>query len=274
MPAATPSPIPAAAPLQTPAATAVRARIGTGPEPFKDVDDEQLAEWGIEEADKIEKLANDTIRQNSVSPRAINWRFTQDFNRCCADDLKNLRSEILERLGPPGKDPDEIMWWEMLFPPSNSPFTRATQDEVSLMTATEYAGHLRRLARSLKRKASPLKAPKLLSFVQQVQPPDDKFAFNLVVAITTDKAIRDGVIVVEFDAPYASGSTDFVGSKLLSGKTDNDELNLYLERLMKEQKGYYAIQIGSNPFMPDRAVRVFASGSKPVHAVHAVLFDL
>ena len=69
---------------------------------------------------------------------------------------KDLRTEILRRLGPPGKDPNEESAWERLFLPYNIP---GRPDDIDPMAVKEYAKHLRVFGMKLKRRAVPRAAP-------------------------------------------------------------------------------------------------------------------
>jgi hypothetical protein len=89
----------------------VGPRLALGPEAYKDISDAQVGQWAIEEARKILTLADLVLAGQQREPRDyryLAWRFGDNFEQCCAKDVQGLRGEILRRLGPPGKDLDEI----------------------------------------------------------------------------------------------------------------------------------------------------------------------
>jgi heme/copper-type cytochrome/quinol oxidase subunit 2 len=92
-----------------------------GPEPFRNLPNDQLSRWIIEEADKLNDLANKDIERQKqrgsepgISVAAKVWVFNHEFWECCAQDLRELRAEIFGRLGPAAKDPNEILQWNAL----------------------------------------------------------------------------------------------------------------------------------------------------------------
>jgi hypothetical protein len=247
-------------------------RLGIGPEAYKDIEDGQVGQWAMEEADKIYELAK-AVETKSVqgwSADAVVWFFTNQFNQCCVQDLKELRTEILRRLGPPGKDPDEITAWTALF---------ITSNKINPMSVTSYAPHLWRLGLRLKRRENPRAKPRPLSFSETNVPPDQRnIPNNIVVTIKTDKELSSGYIVVEFEGRFVRVSCDFVDSKLVLGDMvdrdfrpiDNAELKDYLK---SHTSSTYALAIGKTPFSPEKPVQVFASGAVPLHVAKVTLFD-
>lgn len=141
-------------------------RLGIGPDAYKNLDDVQVGQWAVEEADKIEQMAVDCMSPspNGPSTKARMFFFSNEFKKCCAQDVKELRIEILRRLGPPAKDPKEESAWEFLFP--SVQFSGPPMD-INPMAVKEYAQHLRRLGLKLKRRSVPRAAPRELHFTEQ-----------------------------------------------------------------------------------------------------------
>jgi hypothetical protein len=252
----------------TPALT-IGPRLGIGPEAYKDLTDEQVGQWAMEESSKIEKLATDAYNSNIktiMGQNAMLWRFTQEFNDCCAQDVKDLRTEILRRLGPEGKDPDEILAWTALFPDLKYPGVPPPAI-ISTGTVSRYAPFLRRLGIRLKRRAVPRNSPLALRFhVQRVDPTNTQFSCRIWVTIETKAKLTTGYVVVELIGPVASMATDFADSKLVISPEfiEDKELTKLVSTRGKNGPTVYALQIGDTPFAPDKPIHVEASGKDEI----------
>ena len=262
-------------------------RLGTGPEAYKDLADDQVGQWAIEEADKIEQMAKQAMGDNIGSMRGRIWRFTNDFDDCCTQDVKDLRTEILQRLGPPAKDSEEASAWKMLFVNESYP---GAPHEIHPMEVQHYAPYLRRIGLKLKRRAVPRSAPVALHFSEKQENAEDSFTLNAVnnadqfsggpnlfpfkmmVTIDTKAQISSGYIVVEFDSRFAGAQCDFVDSKLVIDRdvVDNKELADYLAT---RQGTTYALAIGKTPFTSNKPIHVFAKGRVPFHVAKVTPFD-
>jgi hypothetical protein len=257
-------------------------RLGIGPEAYKDIEDAQVGQWAIEESEKIEELAEEAMgREGSglslppgpLPPAARQFFFNTAFSGCCTQDVKELRTEILRRLGPPAKDPEEISRWTMLFSSTEYP---GAPGQVSPGMVRRYAPYLRRLGIQLRRRQIPRALPKTLSYSEApgIPQPPSNFPYNIVVTINTNILTSAGYIIVDFDRYPGIISCDFVGSKLIVGSdalmADNDEVR---KRAGEYEPPNYTLAIGKNPMTPDKPIHVFASGSKPVHVVKVTLFD-
>jgi len=250
-------------------------RIGTGPEAYKDVSDEVVGQWAIEEADKIEELATRTMDSyKGMSASALSWRFTNDFNDCCSQDVKDLRAEILRRLGPSAKDADEISAWTGLFPEIKYPEIErfGRKMDINPMMAKHYAPYLRRLGLRLKRRAAPRSAPLKLQFHEQQLPPEKPEYSRIVVDIKTDKVLSAGYIAVQFSGlPYSVG-TDFKDSKLPLNSRDSVDNPLVTE-LLKEPTTSYVLQIGKTPFVPGKRIHVELRSASPIRVIAVTYFE-
>lgn len=243
-------------------------RLGIGPEAYKDLSDVQVGQWAIEEADKIEDMANTAMRPEFVSPEAATWVFKNKFNDCCAQDVFELRTEILRRLGPPGKDPDEISAWTMLFPQLKYP---TAPEVIAPGTVRYYAPYLHRLGLRLKRRAAPRTEPLALKFSEQELPPEKPGYSHILVTIETTKELTSGYVAVEFSGqPYSAGC-DFENSKLPFTSGVQPE-NPVVVDLLKATTNY-VLQIGKTPFRPSNPIHVEARGSSAVHISGVLYLD-
>jgi hypothetical protein len=173
------------------------------------------------------------------SESAKEWSFKHHFIDCCALDVQELRTEILRRLGPPAKDPEEIAAWTMLFPKTKYQDER---DNINSMTVVGYALYLRRLGLQIKRRQIPRAAPKSLHFSEVEASPDaSKLSYSKIITIGTEEAVSEGYIVVEFDVRPVKESCDFIDSKLIYGNgsdnIDNKDLREYVGKLEPPKYG-------------------------------------
>src|SRR5260370_40619169 len=99
-----------------------KPRINAGPDGYKGVCDEDLSQWIIDEAQTLKDLADiymvrtSNHTKNNESLGTINFLFKNDFETCCAKEVKQLRTEAVNRIGPSAKLLTEQSQWEMLFP--------------------------------------------------------------------------------------------------------------------------------------------------------------
>jgi hypothetical protein len=252
-------------------------RMGTGPEAYKDLSDEQVGDWIIEEAKKIESMAETTINKpadSSGSRDANNFFFGNDFKRCCAQDVKDLRTEALLRLGPPGKDAEEQRYWEYLF--RETMHTSGAPELVNPFDVKSYSLFFKQLGIKLKRRSVPRAAPRLLEFSEQaVRPQHAGFPFEIIITIKTDKIISSGYVLVEFTSGMAGAATDFHDSGYIIGNesflSDNKRLSDYLSQLKTGR--VYPLAIGKTPLSPDNPVHVEAYALTEIHVSKVLLFD-
>lgn len=256
-------------------------RLGTGPEAYKDLTDEQVGQWAIEEAEKIQEMAHRCIQDSIAemkqgrSGNAAVYFLMRDFSECCAEDVKNLRAEVLARLGPPAKDPKEVSAWEMLISNSELPSARPLSG-LYPMSIQEYAPHLRRLGRALRRRAVPLAAPLALRFSESQVPPERPgLPYRIVATIETKVPLAAGYIVVEFDGHWGQVGCDLKDVKSVMGgdpdMIDNKQLTDYLAA--HQPMTTYAIKLGETALSPERPLHVVAASNKPLHVTRVTLFD-
>jgi len=266
-------------PRTTSAPPAIGPRLGIGPEAYKDVPDEQVGQWAIEEADKIEEMASTYISRSTdaATLKAQIWFFSNDFKSCCAQDVKDLRTEILRRLGPPAKDPNENQAWKTLFrelwlPPGVQAPPQLV--DIDPMDVKRYAPYLGHLGLKLKRRNIPRAAPSALHFsVQRIPAEKPEFPYRILVTIDTSKEIGFGYVVVQFEGPLAGVGCDFRDSKLVfrADQVENKDLAKILETNMGPR--VYALQVGKTPFTPETPIHVVAFGKEQVRVAAVTFFD-
>ncbi|MGC2742602.1 MAG: hypothetical protein WA672_05395 [Candidatus Angelobacter sp.] len=253
------------------------ARIGTGPDAYKDINDAQVGQWAMEEADKISDMAKKCIDDMAAaasrheSIHGPQFFFTNDFKSCCAKDVIELRTEIFNRLGPPAKDPEEESNFSLLMMDLNDPrITRINPQAVYF-----YAPYLKKFGVRLKRREIPRAATKDLKFTEVSVQPEANYSYRILISIESEAIVRGGYIVVEFDGQPAAMACDFEGSAyLIDAKfIENQELKEYIEK--RHQMRMYGITIGKNPLIHGKPIHVVASGvsSAPFHVRHVMLFD-
>ena len=254
-------------------------RLGTGPDAYSKITDEQIGNWAIAEADKIDQMANYAMTPNPgwpTNPHHQSLRFSNDLKACCMEDLRQLRAELLRRLGPPAKDPDEISAWTALFPELKHP---AMDDDVysSLVFAKPYTRYLRRFGLQLLHRATPRTPLLALKFsqVQTVSEPQggSLMRYSVVVTVSVPHELKIGYIVSEFDQEVGSLSSDLQGSSVLFGPDANLVDNNELSRLAQSQK-HYILELGSTASLtPATPFHVLASSIYPIHGLRVTWFD-
>jgi hypothetical protein len=247
-------------------------RLGEGPDAYKDLDAAQVGQWTMEEADKIERMGEEALNPIPgipVSSNSRNWMFTNRFNDCCADDVKQLRTEVLRRLGPAAKDTDEISAWIELFPDFKYPIPRPPIFMPS--SATHYAPYLRRLGLRLKRQEVPRSSPKALQFSEQQLSPEKAGSSRIVVTIKTRKELLAGYIAVQFSRVPYEVEDDFENSSSALKSADFIDNQAVVEILRVSTN--FILRIGKTPFVPSKAIHVEVRASAPIHVSAVTFFD-
>jgi hypothetical protein len=280
-----------------------RPRINAGPDGYKGVCDEDLGQWAIEEAKKIAGPADKCVRNQMTiaqnKDKKDNFTVKQDIEFVSLhfrqwfdaeeSTVKQLRNEVVARLGPVAKNPEEQWRWERVFPeerqmPPNTPpeikerILRSLMHDVYCGDVQEYALYLFHLAFKLKRRVVPLKPSRLLKFTEtQVPPPNGAPGLNLtcsaVVTISTTVPLPEGYIVVEFDNGYTTSVDDFISNPFIVGfdTPDNVELADYLA--LKTPSQMVAREIFTIPFVPKKPIHVQVSGAQELHVNKVMWFD-
>ncbi len=148
-------------------------RLEMGPDRFRDCSNEQVGEWAIEEAEKIRNLAIKYMPPDSKQAHGQAFIFSNIFRETCAQDVKDIRAEILRRLGPPAKDPDEDGYWRSMFhePPMSLATPSSRLYDVDPASVYWYAPYLEKLGLELKRHDIPRAAPMALHYSEaQIAP--------------------------------------------------------------------------------------------------------
>jgi len=217
---------------------------------------------------------------NLNDQRYMLWRFTIDFNACCAQAVTELRTEILRRLGPPGIDKDEVLAWEALVAENVIP-QQSGPKQARPTDVQRYAPYLRLLGARLRRRAAPRFAPEALEFSEKKTPPErPDLSYRVVVTIKTKRQVSAGYVVVQFDRAlggattglssvgndFAESNRDLGGSQLI----DNKEVSGLIQR---NGARVYAIRIGRSPLVPGKPIHVIGAGEKEFHVSQVTLFD-
>jgi hypothetical protein len=113
---------------------------------YSKVSDAHLAEEAIDEADKIDALAQVSLAQLRAGPDAdaVRFFFSTHFDQCCRDHLSMLRNELMVRLGPSDHDPREMELFSELMDKS------LAKSDSRLSTVVFYAPYLKALGDKLK----------------------------------------------------------------------------------------------------------------------------
>ena len=88
---------------------------GTGNDAYQFCSDDQVGQFAIDEARQIEELATSFSNGPHESFGSRSFFFNQKFNECCLTQLKAVRGEMIQRLGPAGNSPEEEEAWRDLF---------------------------------------------------------------------------------------------------------------------------------------------------------------
>lgn len=258
-------------------------RLRSGPDAYKDLTDQQVAEWAMEEADKINQMADEceqrmrSFAQENRPTTAEVILLTDDFTKCCAQDVRDLRAELLSRLGPPSKSPEEERTWETL--------TRDRRQGEFLRPhdIQRYAPHLRLLGLKLKRTVVPRKPAIQLHFSEkQVDSEKPDLPFKLITTIETESVISRGYIVVEMEGRFADLDFDLVDKRLVLDMKfiGNTELIEHTRKLqMAEYKGkhqapsFFTLAISKKPFSPANPLHIVGHSKTPFHVAKVMLFD-
>lgn len=129
-------------------------------EKYKSVCNVELGQWTIDEADKIGNMAQAALvniyrelhrPEGEGMQGAIRFHFSEDFKRCCAQSVKDLRKEALYRLEPSVKDAEEQTDYEILFPEEGR--YPLPQGDIAAGSVQRYSSYLRQFGVLLKQKA-------------------------------------------------------------------------------------------------------------------------
>ena len=175
---------------------AISPMAGTGFAGYKNVCDVEVGQWAIDESLKIEDVARNALNDRLLSPSALIWRFTTTFNDCCTHHVKDLRAELLARLGPPAEQTDEIRSWKMLFLPLPQ-----NSEGISPQVVVDYSPYLRRLGLDLKRRTVPRLPPLMLHYTEQTEVSNApaQFPYHALFTIRPSRSLPVGYVVVEFN---------------------------------------------------------------------------
>jgi hypothetical protein len=266
-----------------------KPRIADGPDPYRGVCHEDLADWAIKEADKIQGMADKCkydgsqgLAESGDSFTNVIWQFNSRFKDCCTDRVKQLRKEVVNRLGPSYADEREQSSWDMLFmddkfPPGPNQAPR----QIDCMQVQDYAPHLRKLGRQLKRRVTSRMPPKPLHFVETQLPATPTLCktcdFGVEVTISTDSPVAGGYVVAEF-TPAPGAYVSDVGRIIILGHIplENEPLEKYLEAAFPRgtsNRGYLTADLPEDVFGPSKPVHLTVFSPYKFKVDKVTLFD-
>jgi hypothetical protein len=243
-------------------------RMGDGPEPYKDWTDAQVADSAIKEANRIVNLVGSTIKAIQSHPDSDNMligNFRSEFINCCLDEVKEVRTELVRRLGPAEANSEEKNLFQSIYRDSDIPkFARKPE----LGDVQRYAPHLLALGIKLKTKQIPRPAPISLRFTEQRITPQNGMNIAEMISIypPTNK-VETGFVVVQFDNMVVSLGCDFEGSSIASQNDLDVVENSDLISLF--QFPIYPLRIGKSPF--SKPIKVLASSNRAFKVLKSYL---
>jgi hypothetical protein len=237
---------------------------------YRNVDNAQLAETSIEEANKLDEMTKDTLKklESSPVPDAARFFFASEFRDCCLNQVQYLRAELIRRLGPPAYDSDEMRAFNDL--------AQVGEDPNSAMAVVSfYLPYFRRLAIRLKRKVSPLQPPRALAhFETRTATPGQAGYYRTVVTISTDHDVSSGYVFVKFIGRPAAIGCDVADARPVGSWQELD--NSEAEGLLSEYSpttAVYGLKVGKTPFLTTRPIHVVADALEELRVDEVVLVD-
>jgi hypothetical protein len=184
-----------------------KARVGTGPEAYKDFCDEELGQMMVKEAKTIRDLADHWLEEESLDDRISRnasgaWTmFFWTYEKCCESDVNILRAEALKRLGVLAKSPEEEDKWSQL---QSALQSHAPSHAFATESVKEYSPYLRSVGLELERKREPRPPPKSLEFQKESFIPDHQsvargFKVGTLVTVHFKDSVARGYLTVELD---------------------------------------------------------------------------
>jgi hypothetical protein len=263
----------------------VSPRIGTGPDAYKDIPDDQLGQMAIDEADKIDGMVNASIYVSQAPPMTQKERmqytifqdhiFAEKLIKCCAQQVTDLRMEILRRLGAPGEDLEEDESYQEVFRKQSTsqgvPLPSWDPDIQPLPVRT-YASLLRRLGAKMKLKTVRDLGPIELHFSEQerLQPSGLRY---VTTSIETESARESGYILIEYTGTPGNLGCDLPDVSypfLMVDDIVNPKLKAWLTK--RPRNPFHILKIGETPFLPGKPIRFFEYGSKDFLVTRVVFF--
>ncbi|HET9307278.1 MAG TPA: hypothetical protein VFO46_14740 [Candidatus Sulfotelmatobacter sp.] len=275
--------------ITTPPCILGKPRITDGPDAYKGVCTEDLAVWAIREADVIQGMADRCkydgspkgLAESGDSFTDVMWRFDWKFKDCCAARVKQLRNEVVNRLGPSYVDEREQQSWDMLFMDAKfPPGPNQAPRQIDCLQVQDYAPYLRKLGRQLKRRVTSRVPPKPLHFEETQLPATLALCkaceFGLGVTINTESPIAGGYIVAEF-IPAPEAYVSDIGRIVILGYTpvDNEPLEKYLKAFPSRTstRGLLTVDIPEDVFGPDKPIHLTVFAPYEFKVDKVTLFD-
>jgi hypothetical protein len=246
----------------------ISPRVGTGPDAYKDIPDDVVGQWAIDESNKARRLVVKSDRLTAQYEQMTGKRedaerkvvmFAPDFNRYCADDIKALRNELIRRLGPAEKDDrEESAYSSFVGLPAPGPLWPPPK------FVGDYLPYFRWLGVKLKRRVVPRGAPVDLRFSEiNIQPDSSMMKYRIGATITADRDFNGGFLVITFNEGFGKAGIDLEDSQLIwpwEGQNSYPELASALA-----DRRSIAYQIWTTPIKAGEAIHMEASSINPIH---------
>ena len=246
-------------------------RLDSGPAAYKNLTPEQVADWALAESDRLTDLVN-KYQQMAISNPGMTFTmvqhfFQEEFKGCCWPALRDIRMEVVARLGPAGIDADENETWDRAFPDQDKFYFF---NHLGMHEIEDYAPLLRRIAINLERTYVPRPAPENLLFSESTTDSGYKdFPSKTVALIKTNTERKHGYVVAFFSEGAAMTGCNVARSQSIYAGiqvTKNDDLSKIV--------GDYSIHkcvvwIGSIPFSSKAPMQVILIGKNPMHVARA-----
>jgi hypothetical protein len=247
-------------------------RLTSGPEAYKNLTPQQVADWALAESDVLADLTSKyqqraKTRDNGTTLMTVQHFFQEEFEKCCWPALRDIRSEVLARLGPAGIDADEHEMWDRSFPDQDKFyfFQQLDMNEVE-----RYAPLLRRIAIDLERTYVPRPAPRELRSTESIMPSGDKnFPYKTVAVVTTGVERKHGYVVTFFSEGPMMAECNVGRSHIMAYGVEvahNRDLSTIVDDLSTPK---CVVWIGSIAFSPKAPMRVVLVGKNPIHVARA-----
>jgi hypothetical protein len=262
-----------------------KARVGAGPDAYKNFCDEELGKMMIKEAKTIRDLADHWLQEASLDDRMTGKSsgalamFFRYYEKCCESDVNVLRAEALNRLGVLAKSPEEDDKWSQLqnalqsFPPTH-PFAT---DRVK-----GYSPYLRSIGLELERKGEPRSPPKSLEFKEESILADPQWAargfkVGTLISVPFKDSVASGYLAVEFNhIRNGNVSSDLTEDGapprnwLQDNLVDYDQLRTYQEMTFGKLEIYHFGE--KAPISKGTIIHFVVSSSQEIHAVRVTLW--
>ncbi len=247
------------------------------PEEYKLVPSVKIAEWAMEEADKIGEMSSLYLEKyKDDSHKMMLSIFTKDFKKCCWQPMLDLRTETICRLPPTLKTNEGE---EEVSSLSRGPTLSPTMIAIDPLSVQAFAPYLRKLGVQLMRLYVPRRAPMAAIVSATAQQPG---VIEVTIKSNTG-TISTGYIVVDvdgLDGPYVSGIRAFGDTfrsfgdsfreRDVMGTIANEDVVKYL----RNHPSAFAVRISrGHPLSRESPIQMIVSGGPKLQVRSATIFD-